>query len=135
MNASEIDPDAVYDATENGDNSVEMRHGSFVWNRDDRQGFTLELDHLDVPRGSLMAIVGKVGCGEDIVLDLTQKLSFLLTIYQGKSSFLSALLGEMAKLRGQVRVSGSIALVPQVPWILNATVKDNILFGKPMENQ
>jgi ATP-binding cassette subfamily C (CFTR/MRP) protein 1 len=31
-------------------------------------------------------------------------------------------------------VQGKVAFVPQQAWIQNATVKDNILFGKPMED-
>ncbi|ETE62698.1 Canalicular multispecific organic anion transporter 2, partial [Ophiophagus hannah] len=58
------------------------------------------------------AIVGQVGCG--------------------KSSLVSALLGEMEKLSGDVAVKGSVAYVPQLPWIQNATLKDNILFGHPL---
>uniref|UniRef100_A0A8C6XH06 ABC-type glutathione-S-conjugate transporter n=1 Tax=Naja naja TaxID=35670 RepID=A0A8C6XH06_NAJNA len=65
-----------------------------------------------VPTGSLVAIVGQVGCG--------------------KSSLVSALLGEMEKLSGDVAVKGSVAYVPQLPWIQNATLKDNILFGHPL---
>ena len=36
----------------------------------------------------------------------------------------------MNKFRGKVNVNGSIAYVPQQPWIQNETVKNNILFGK-----
>uniref|UniRef100_A0A670IZ84 ATP binding cassette subfamily C member 3 n=1 Tax=Podarcis muralis TaxID=64176 RepID=A0A670IZ84_PODMU len=62
-----------------------------------------------VPSGSLVAVVGHVGCG--------------------KSSLVSALLGDMEKLHGNVAVKGSVAYVPQLAWIQNATLKDNILFG------
>ena len=48
----------------------------------------------------------------------------------GKSSLLSSILGEMVKLKGKINVNGSISYVPQQSWIQNATVKDNILFGK-----
>jgi ATP-binding cassette subfamily C (CFTR/MRP) protein 1 len=63
-----------------------------------------------VNEGALVAVVGTVG--------------------SGKSSLLSAILGEMAKIEGEVNVKGSIAYVPQQPWMQNATLKDNILFGK-----
>uniref|UniRef100_A0A8D2LCP5 ATP binding cassette subfamily C member 3 n=1 Tax=Varanus komodoensis TaxID=61221 RepID=A0A8D2LCP5_VARKO len=79
-----------------------------------RPGFTLfrpySINWL-VPSGSLVAVVGHVGCG--------------------KSSLVSALLGEMEKLHGEVAVKGSVAYVPQIAWIQNATLKDNILFGQP----
>lgn len=33
----------------------------------------------------------------------------------------------------QVHIFGSIAYVSQIPWIQSGTVRDNILYGKPME--
>ncbi|OXB77004.1 UNVERIFIED_CONTAM: hypothetical protein H355_014826 [Colinus virginianus] len=71
--------------------------------------------NLLVPSGSLVAVVGHVGCG--------------------KSSLVSALLGEMEKLEGEVAVKGSVAYVPQQAWIQNATLKDNILFGQAPNEQ
>uniref|UniRef100_A0A672ZWU9 Multidrug resistance-associated protein 1 n=1 Tax=Sphaeramia orbicularis TaxID=375764 RepID=A0A672ZWU9_9TELE len=63
-----------------------------------------------IPEGALVAVVGHVG--------------------SGKSSLLSALLGEMDKLEGSVAVKGSVAYVPQQAWIQNSTLKDNIVFGQ-----
>ncbi|KAG0301096.1 hypothetical protein BGZ98_008618 [Dissophora globulifera] len=68
---------------------------------------------LRIPDGSLTAIVGRIG--------------------QGKSSLLSAIIGEMYKRNGSVTVYGDLAYVPQQAWIVNATVRDNILFGKPFD--
>lgn len=53
----------------------------------------------------------------------------------GKSSLLSALLGEMEKMNGRVNTVGSIAYVSQQAWIQNATLQDNILFGKSMDRK
>ena len=51
----------------------------------------------------------------------------------GKSSLLSAILGEMHKLDdGKINKFGSTAYVPQQAWIQNATVKNNILFNFPL---
>lgn len=72
-------------------------------------GPTLQSIQLTVQRGSLTAVVGRVG--------------------QGKSSLLSAMIGDMYKLEGQVELHGRVAYVPQQAWICNATLKDNILFG------
>ncbi|KAF9156049.1 hypothetical protein BG015_007466 [Linnemannia schmuckeri] len=74
---------------------------------------TLTNINLTVPHGSLTAVVGRVG--------------------QGKSSLMSALIGEMYKRQGQVIVSGSVAYVSQVAWILNGSLRDNILFGAPFD--
>ena len=57
--------------------------------------------------------------------------------HAGKSSLLSAILGELEPLSGEVWVSpacsGNVAYVSQQPWIQNLSVRDNILFGKEME--
>jgi ATP-binding cassette, subfamily C (CFTR/MRP), member 1 len=70
---------------------------------------------MRVKKGNLTAVVGSVGCG--------------------KTSLISALLGEMEKLNGRVNVDGRIAYVSQQAWIQNATLQDNITFGKPMKKQ
>ncbi|KAF9972815.1 Multidrug resistance-associated protein 1 [Actinomortierella ambigua] len=71
--------------------------------------------NLRVPRGNLSVIVGRVG--------------------QGKSSLISALMGEMYKRRGVVYLHGSVGYVPQQAWIFNATLKDNIIFGMPFDQE
>ncbi|KAJ8316505.1 hypothetical protein KUTeg_006519 [Tegillarca granosa] len=93
------------------DSSLVIQNGVFSW--DDNLQPALRDINLDIPRGKLVAVVGQVG--------------------SGKSSLISAFLGEMDKLQGKVNVKGSIAYVPQQAWIQNATVRDNILFGKTMD--
>uniref|UniRef100_A0A8C8LYS9 ATP-binding cassette sub-family B member 6 n=1 Tax=Oncorhynchus tshawytscha TaxID=74940 RepID=A0A8C8LYS9_ONCTS len=66
-----------------------------------------------VCQGSLVVVVGKVGCG--------------------KSSLLAAITGELNRRGGDVYVQGredGFGLAAQEPWIQHATVRDNILFGK-----
>ncbi len=65
---------------------------------------------MEVKRNSLTAVVGSVGAG--------------------KSSLIAALLGDMEKESGTVRVNGKVAYVPQQAWMVNATVENNILFSK-----
>uniref|UniRef100_A0A672S2S7 Multidrug resistance-associated protein 5-like n=1 Tax=Sinocyclocheilus grahami TaxID=75366 RepID=A0A672S2S7_SINGR len=62
------------------------------------------------PRGLLLGVSGGVG--------------------SGKSSLLSALLGQMTLLGGSVAVNGDFAYVAQQAWILNDSLRENILFGK-----
>lgn len=57
------------------------------------------------------------------------------TVGAGKSSLLSALLGEMVKKTGKVNTYGTIAYVPQQAWIQNATLMDNILFGNSFDKE
>uniref|UniRef100_A0A8C2XJX6 Si:ch211-221f10.2 n=1 Tax=Cyclopterus lumpus TaxID=8103 RepID=A0A8C2XJX6_CYCLU len=69
----------------------------------------LAVRSLSEGSGSLVGICGGVG--------------------SGKSSLLSALLGQMTLLEGNVAVSGGFAYVAQQAWILNDSLKENILFG------
>ncbi|CAL8356041.1 unnamed protein product [Merluccius merluccius] len=76
---------------------------------------TLHCIDLCVKRGSLVGICGSVG--------------------SGKSSLLSALLGQMTLLEGNVAASGTFAYVSQQAWILNNSLKENILFGKEYDQE
>lgn len=53
----------------------------------------------------------------------------------GKSALLNSIIGHMFTSKGDLEVGGTFAYVPQVPWIQNSTVQENILFGSPMNSQ
>ncbi|XP_038066967.1 ATP-binding cassette sub-family C member 8-like [Patiria miniata] len=92
-------------------------NGSFAWEEGSSLP-TLANINLDIPMGKLTMIVGQVG--------------------SGKSSLLSALLGEMITASGGVQWNqncGSIAYGAQKPWLLNATLKENILFGNGFDKK
>ncbi|KAM6916448.1 LOW QUALITY PROTEIN: ATP-binding cassette sub-family C member 2-like [Xenentodon cancila] len=93
--------------------AVTVSDGSFAWEKDAEP--LLKDVSLDIKPGRLVAIVGAVG--------------------SGKSSLMSALLGEMHSTKGFVNIQGSLAFVPQQAWIQNATLRDNVLFGSPHEEK
>ncbi|KAM9817691.1 ATP-binding cassette sub-family C member 3 [Neosynchiropus ocellatus] len=113
LSHDELDPNSVDRKSTSSEYTVSVVNGRFTWSKDDSA--VLHNVNLMVPHGSLLAVVGHVG--------------------SGKSSLISALLGEMEKLEGDVSVRGSVAYVPQQAWIQNATLRDNILFGKPYNAQ
>lgn len=47
----------------------------------------------------------------------------------GKSTLVSALMGELTKTKGTFAVTDKLINVPNVPWLKSGTVRDNILFG------
>ena len=49
----------------------------------------------------------------------------------GKSTLVSALMGELSKTRGTFAITDKLINVPNVPWLKSGTVRDNILFGSP----
>jgi len=90
-----------------------IENGNFSWGDEDE--LTLKNINIEVPKNNLVAIVGTVG--------------------SGKSSVIQAFLGEMEKISGSVNTVGKLAYVPQQAWIQNATVRDNILFGKSYDRK
>ncbi|XP_030603605.1 canalicular multispecific organic anion transporter 1-like [Archocentrus centrarchus] len=108
----DIDTDIVrHDPSFN--TAVSVCDGSFAWEKDAKP--LLKNVNLDVKPGRLVAVVGAVG--------------------SGKSSLMSALLGEMHSTKGFINIQGSLAFVPQQAWIQNATLRNNILFGSPHEEE
>ncbi|OCH94438.1 ABC protein [Obba rivulosa] len=78
-----------------------------------QQPFQVKDVNMAVQRGSLVAIVGSVG--------------------SGKSSLLQGLIGEMRQTQGHVSFGGRVAYCSQTAWIQNATLRENVLFGRPFE--
>uniref|UniRef100_A0A8C0GNQ2 ATP binding cassette subfamily C member 8 n=1 Tax=Chelonoidis abingdonii TaxID=106734 RepID=A0A8C0GNQ2_CHEAB len=114
--------------TEGDDFCVKITNGFFTWTPEGSA--TLSNIDIRIPQGQLTMIVGQVGCG--------------------KSSLLLATLGEMQKTSGnvfwnspeketavdmEVRKRGSVAYASQKPWLLNATVEENIIFESPFNKQ
>ncbi|XP_034407618.1 canalicular multispecific organic anion transporter 1 isoform X2 [Cyclopterus lumpus] len=93
--------------------AISICDGSFAWEREAKP--LLKNVSLDIKPGRLVAVVGAVG--------------------SGKSSLMSALLGEMYSTKGFINIQGSLAFVPQQAWIQNATLRDNILFGSSHEER
>ncbi|KAJ0018025.1 hypothetical protein Pint_11073 [Pistacia integerrima] len=94
--------------------AVSIRNGYFSWDSKAERP-TLSNINLDIPVGSLVAVVGSTG--------------------EGKTSLISAMLGELpAVSNASVVIRGGVAYVPQVSWIFNETVRGNILFGSPFES-
>ena len=76
---------------------------------------TLKNINFSAKKGDFIAVIGSVG--------------------SGKSSLAFGLLGEMQRIKGELLYSGKIAYVPQEAWLMNATVKDNIVFFNPFEEK
>ncbi|KAJ2835582.1 hypothetical protein J3B01_003411 [Coemansia erecta] len=93
--------------------AVSITRATFTWPCDSDQTPKFALADVDmhVCKGQLVAVVGKVGAG--------------------KSSLLSAILGEMDGSR--TVLDGRVALVSQTPWMMTGSVRDNITFGLPYE--
>ncbi|KAG5647497.1 hypothetical protein DXG03_009434 [Asterophora parasitica] len=96
---------------------------------EEEKPFELKNLKLHVPKGFFVAIVGRVGSGKVQSHHIGEVIVADLGCHRSQSSVLQSLVGEMRKTRGRVEFGGSLAYVPQTPWIRNATLRENILFG------
>lgn len=69
--------------------------------------------NLKISSSNLVAVCGEVG--------------------SGKSSLLSAILGELLPARGTIRCNGRLTYAPQLPWVFSGTLRQNIIFGQPYD--
>ena len=76
--------------------------------------FELRNITMQIPKGTLIGIVGKVG--------------------SGKSSLLNAIIGGMDISHGSKFVSGNVSFCSQQPWICTGTIRENIIFGSRCED-
>ncbi|XP_017652829.1 multidrug resistance-associated protein 1 [Nannospalax galili] len=114
LSHEELEPDSIerWPMKDGGvTNSITVKNATFTWARGEPP--TLNGITFSIPEGALVAVVGQVGCG--------------------KSSLLSALLAEMDKVEGHATLKGSVAYVPQQAWIQNGSLRENILFGHPLQ--
>lgn len=79
------------------------------WNKDSTKA-TLKNISFEAFDGELILVTGPVGCG--------------------KSSLMSAILGELPVTSGNISCSGKLVHVSQCPWVFSGTIRSNILFGK-----
>ncbi|KAL8278918.1 hypothetical protein RQP46_008587 [Phenoliferia psychrophenolica] len=92
--------------------AVRVASGSFGWAEEG--AVVLHDIDLVVKTGEFCAVVGVVGAG--------------------KSSLLSAMLGDITKQTGTVTVGGSVAFADQHPWLGRGCIRDNIIFGRAYDS-
>lgn len=96
------------------------KNATLSWSKPDSEDdnhFRLSALDVECTPGGLTVVSGPVG--------------------SGKTSFLLGLLGEMRLLEGQICLprNQGVAYVSQTPWLQNATIRDNILFGSEYDEK
>jgi ABC-type multidrug transport system fused ATPase/permease subunit len=80
-----------------------------------KEDFALNVPEFSCKPGELVAVVGRVGAG--------------------KSSLIHAVLGNMQPVQGTAEAGGRVSYVPQNPWCQNLSLRDNITFGLPFDEE
>ena len=90
---------------------LDLTNISAKWDPDSNEEILKKIN-FSTNRGSLTAIIGQVG--------------------SGKSSLLQLILGELPPKSGTIKINGKLVYVSQEPWIFASSIRQNILFGQPM---
>ncbi|WRT69551.1 uncharacterized protein IL334_006538 [Kwoniella shivajii] len=86
-----------------------VKKGAEIELKDNTEPFALRNIDLEIPRGALVCVIGRVGTG--------------------KTTLLSGLISEVRQIDGQVLFGGSVSYVPQQAWVQSGTIRDNITFS------
>ncbi|KAK3219737.1 hypothetical protein Dsin_013707 [Dipteronia sinensis] len=98
---------------ENMDHAILIKSADFSWEKNSSKP-TLRNINLEVRPGEKVAICGEVG--------------------SGKSTLLASILGEVPNTSGNIQVQRKTAYVSQTAWIQTGSIRENILFGSPMDS-
>ncbi|KAL1783970.1 multidrug resistance-associated protein 9 isoform X1 [Sigmodon hispidus] len=90
-----------------------------------------EVASLDSQSGSPKSVLHNIS----FVVRKGKVLGICGNVGSGKSSLISALLGQMQLQKGVVAVNGPLAYVSQQAWIFHGNVRENILFGEKYNHQ
>uniref|UniRef100_A0A7E4ZS56 ABC transmembrane type-1 domain-containing protein n=1 Tax=Panagrellus redivivus TaxID=6233 RepID=A0A7E4ZS56_PANRE len=103
------------DVSDDSETVFAVKDATYAWSTDSDAFIPLKSLNFTLKRGELVGVIGRVG--------------------SGKSSFLSAICGELYRINGQSYKQPNIttAVASQEPWIQNLTLKDNIVFGAPSD--
>ncbi|KAG0343296.1 hypothetical protein BG000_000015 [Podila horticola] len=104
LTSAEVDPNAII-------YTIIATDASFSWYRNGKP--VISGINFALKKDCLLTVIGRVG--------------------SGKSSLVAALCGDLERVSGEIRIRGSVAFVPQQAWIMNDTLRANILFGNPYD--
>ncbi|XP_069668825.1 probable multidrug resistance-associated protein lethal(2)03659 isoform X2 [Periplaneta americana] len=98
--------------TMEGFGSIKITNVTAKWSEDVSEN-TLHNISVNVRAGTLVAVIGPVG--------------------SGKTSLLHAILKELPLTCGSISAGGSVSYASQEPWLFTGPIRQNILFGQPLD--
>ena len=115
---TQIPSSSPHEVSNTGNSMVGYKNATLSWLKPESRsdnGFRLSNLDIECTPGGLTVVSGPVG--------------------SGKTSFLLGLLGEMRLLEGEIYLprDHGVAYVSQTPWLQNATIRDNVLFGSEFD--
>ncbi|CAH2068680.1 unnamed protein product, partial [Iphiclides podalirius] len=112
LESGEEDDEELAMRVEEDARGVRLKHATAKWIVSNAENTLTDMS-LTIKPGKLIAVIGPVGAG--------------------KSSLLHVLLRELPLQSGSVHVGGTVSYASQEPWLFAGSVRQNILFGQPMD--
>ncbi|CAK1548503.1 unnamed protein product [Leptosia nina] len=112
LESGEEDTEELVTRVEEDARGVRLKHATAKWIVSHSENTLTDMS-LTIKPGKLIAVIGPVGAG--------------------KSSLLHVLLRELPLVSGSVHVGGTVSYASQEPWLFAGSVRQNILFGQPMD--
>lgn len=99
--------------------------------------------NLKIHKGEFICVIGGVGSGKSSLIsailgDMIYMDDKMITEFQGRKMDDTArheIIEHSKKFSNKVKLGGNVSYVQQTPWIQNKTIRDNILFGLPMDEK
>lgn len=109
----EQEPKRNLNSSDSINSGISIKNLKAKWNLKLNE-YTLDGLNMDVKPGTIALVMGPVG--------------------SGKSSLLQTILGELPVESGELMVNGKVSYAAQEPWLFSGSVRQNILFGLPMDH-
>lgn len=119
-------------------NKIAFEKATISWPTDEVNEDAYKLHNVSVnfPIGELSVISGKTGSGKSLLLSAIigecELHTGTITVPQAPDSIER---NDKNANKGNWILPDAVAFVPQIPWIENATFKDNIIFGLPYDEE
>ncbi|XP_069668827.1 probable multidrug resistance-associated protein lethal(2)03659 isoform X2 [Periplaneta americana] len=97
-----------------GSGSIRITNLTAKWSKDMSENTLCNIS-VNVRAGTFAAVIGPVG--------------------SGKTSLLHAILKELPLTCGSVSAGGSVSYASQEPWLFTGPIRQNILFGQPLDKE
>lgn len=137
----EVTGDGIYSREEDGHGEIVVKDATIFWNDPALPIGELSTDEAGKSTAFADSETAAVKYSKPILKNVTfnvapgELCAVVGRVASGKSTLCSAILNETILEQGEIVLKGKVAYAAQSPWILNASVRDNIIFGMPMDEE
>lgn len=140
INEDEEESKATFEELQTESDSDDLESKEIKKDKSVKEIITLKNINLNIAKGEFICIIGEVGSGKSSLINaLMGDLIYVpdeVVEQIGEQKVDESTIKELfdrSRHSGIIKYSGSVSYVQQVPWIQNKTLRDNILFGEPLD--